>query len=292
MARPRTIRFSHSPGLGQPQPRLRIQAAFGRRDQDGHCSRSGRRGARLGKRAGQDRRRCAEFLAEVSDGDARRALGALEVGVLSSRRRPLRSPGRWRRNRCSAKRSITIARAIAHYDAASALIKSIRGSDPDAAIYWLAGCWKGAKDVRFLTRRLVILASEDVGNADPQALSSPSPLPGPNSSACRSVASVGSGGHLHGARPKSNASIIAIDAALDDVRHHVVPLPVPQHLRDAHYPGATRLEHGKGYQYAHNAAEGWVDQDYLGVERTYYEPVDRGYEAELLKRLMSCAPAG
>ena len=84
--------------------------------------------------------------------------------------------------------------------------------------------------------------------------------------------------------PKSTASSKAIDAALSDVRQHRV-LPVPVHLQDAHYPGAKRLGHGKGYQYAHNAEEGWVEQDYLGVDRTYYEPVNRGYEAELKQRL-------
>jgi putative ATPase len=84
--------------------------------------------------------------------------------------------------------------------------------------------------------------------------------------------------------PKSNASIVAIDAALDDVRRQRI-LPVPMHLRDAHYAGAKRLGHGAGYQYSHNSPEGWTDQDYLGVEKRYYEPVDRGFEAELRERL-------
>jgi putative ATPase len=166
------------------------------------------------------------------------------------------------------------------------LIKSMRGSDPDAAVYWLARMLEAGEDPRFIARRIVIAAAEDVGNADPRALvvaqsaAAASEFIGlpecriPLAQAALYVATA----------PKSNASIMAIDSALADVREHRV-LPVPNHLRDAHYGGAKRLGHGAGYQYAHDAAEGWVDQDYLGVERTYYEPVDRGYEAEIARRL-------
>ena len=173
-----------------------------------------------------------------------------------------------------------------HFDAASALIKSMRGSDPDAAIYWLARMLEAGEDPRFLARRIVIAAAEDVGNADPQAIqvavaaAQATELVGmpecriPLAQAVTYIATA----------PKSNASYTAIDAALADVREQRV-LPVPVHLRDAHYPGAKRLEHGEGYRYAHDGEDGWVDQDYLGVERTYYEPVDRGFEAELKERL-------
>jgi len=173
-----------------------------------------------------------------------------------------------------------------HYDAASALIKSMRGSDPDAATYWLARMLEAGEDPRFLARRIVIAAAEDVGNADPMALvvaasaAHATELVGMPECRLPLVQAV-----IYVAMaPKSNATITAIDAALSDVRSGRV-LPVPVHLRDAHYAGAKRLGHGEGYQYAHNAPEGWVDQDYLGVDRHYYEPVDRGFEAELRRRL-------
>jgi putative ATPase len=173
-----------------------------------------------------------------------------------------------------------------HYDAASAFIKSIRGSDPDAAIYWLARMLEAGEDPRFIARRIVIAASEDIGNADPQALVVAMAaanatefvgLPECRINLAQAVTYLATA-------PKSNASYLAVDAALDDVRTKRV-LPVPTHLRDGHYPGAQRLGHGEGYQYAHDAPEGWVDQDYLGVERTYYQPVDRGFEAELKRRV-------
>jgi putative ATPase len=173
-----------------------------------------------------------------------------------------------------------------HYDAASALIKSMRGSDPDAAVYWLARMLEAGEDPRFIARRIAILASEDIGNADPQAIQVAS-------AAFDIVEKVG----LPEARitlaqaaiymataPKSNASYMAIESALRDVREGRT-LPVPKHLRDASYKGAKKLGHGQGYQYAHNHPGGYVDQDYLGVDKTYYEPTDRGYEAEIAERL-------
>ena len=132
----------------------------------------------------------------------------------------------------------------------------------------------------------MIAASADIGNADPQALvvamsaAHATEFVGPPE--CR-IMLAQTVTYLATA-PKSNASYLAVDAALDDVRTKRV-LPVPTHLRDGHYPGAKRLGHGEGYQYAHDAPEGWVDQDYLGVERTYYQPVDRGFEAELKRRV-------
>jgi putative ATPase len=228
-----------------------------------------------------------EYLAQVCDGDARRALGALEVAVLSSP-----SPERLR---LSAE---LIADAVQrkairydptgddHYDAASALIKSVRGSDPDAGIYWLARMLEGGEDVRFLARRLVILASEDIGNADPHALV----LAVAAMQACEFVGlpecqlTLAQAVTYLACAPKSNAATVAIGEAIHDVREGRL-LPVPRHLQDSHYAGAKRLGHGEGYQYAHNAEGGIVAQDYLGVERTYYRPIDRGFEKELALRL-------
>ena len=222
------------------------------------------------------------FLAEVSDGDIRRALTALEISALSV-------PG-GQIDLATAQESIQ-KKAIqydddAHYDAASALIKSMRGSDADAAVYWLARMLEAGEDPRFLARRIVIAASEDVGNADPQALVIA------NAAAqatlmvgmpeCRIMLSQAA--TYVALAPKSNAAYAAINEAMQDVRERRV-LPVPTHLKDAHYKGAERLGHGEGYEYAHNSDEGWVDQDYLGVDRSYYRPVNRGFEAELQQRM-------
>ena len=226
-----------------------------------------------------------EYLAQACEGDARRALSALEIAVLS------------------CEDSGTVTREIAveslghrlggydatgddHYDLASALIKSIRGSDVDAGIYWLARMLEGGEDVRFICRRLVILASEDIGNADPHALVMAVSamqacemigLPEAQLTLSQTVAYLA-------LAPKSNAATKAIGAARRDVREKEI-VPVPKHLRDSHYAGAKKLGHGEGYQYAHESADGIVAQDYLGVDRTYYEPVKRGFESELQKRL-------
>jgi len=227
-----------------------------------------------------------EFLAEVSDGDARRALSALEVGVLSS------GPGSIEFTRQLAEESVQ-RKALqydrqgdAHYDAISALIKSIRGSDPDAALYWLARMLEGGEDVRFLARRLVILASEDVGNADPAGL----PLAVAAAQACELVGlpecqlNLAQAVTYLACAPKSNAATVGIGEARSDVRENRL-LPVPVHLRDSHYGGAKRLGHGQDYQYAHDSPEAVAAQDYLGVEREYYRPTDRGFERELTQRL-------
>ena len=228
-----------------------------------------------------------EFLAEVSDGDARRALGALEVAILSAD-----NPSRLRLSAPLIADAVQ-RKAIRydptgddHYDAASALIKSIRGSDPDAGIYWLARMLEGGEDVRFLARRLVILASEDIGNADPHAL----PLAVAAMQACEFVGlpecqlTLAQAVAYLACAPKSNAATVAIGEARHDVREGRL-LPVPRHLQDSHYPGAKRLGHGQGYEYAHNAAGAIAAQDYLGVEREYYRPTDRGFEKELAARL-------
>ncbi|MFV1964806.1 MAG: replication-associated recombination protein A, partial [Pirellulaceae bacterium] len=226
------------------------------------------------------------FLAEMSDGDARRALTALEIGVRSSDLLPVEFTRALAEESVQRKALNYDASGDDHYDAASALIKSIRGSDPDAGLYWLARMLEGGEDVRFLCRRLVILASEDVGNADPHAL----PLAVAAMQACEFVGlpecqlTLAQTVTYLACAPKSNASTMAIGEAVKDVRE-ARTVPVPVQLRDAHYRGAKRLGHGEGYQYAHEADDGVVAQDYLGIDREYYRPVSRGFEAELSERL-------
>jgi len=233
--------------------------------------------------------------ATTSDGDARRALAALEIAVLSQVSDPHAPPekaGKIAVDLAVAEESIQ-QKAIVydgtgdeHYDAASALIKSMRGSDPDAAIYWMARMLEAGEDPRFVARRVVICAAEDVGNADPAALMLAV-------AAMEAVQFVG----MPEARiplaeavtyiacaPKSNAAYLAIDRAMEDVRENRT-LPVPKHLRDTHYRGAERLGHGEGYKYAHKYEEGVAPQEYLGVDKTYYEPTDRGREAKIRQRL-------
>jgi len=227
-----------------------------------------------------------EFLAETSDGDARRALSALEVGVLSADASPIEFTRQLAEESVQRKAVEYDRDGDTHYDAVSALIKSIRGSDPDAALYWLARMLEGGEDVRFLARRLVILASEDVGNADPAAL----PLAVAAAGACELVGlpecqlNLAQAVTYLACAPKSNAATLGIAEARSDVREARV-LPVPVHLRDRHYPGAKRLGHGEGYQYAHDHPEGVAAQDYLGVDREYYRPVNRGFEQQLTERL-------
>jgi putative ATPase len=225
------------------------------------------------------------LLAETSDGDARRALGALEIGVLSSPERPLIFTAELARESVQRK-AIVYDSGDTHYDCASALIKSIRGSDADAGLYWLARMLEGGEDVRFLSRRLVILASEDIGNADPRALMIAVAamqatefvgLPECQLSLSQAVTYLA-------LAPKSNACTTAISAARRDVREQAV-IPVPRHLQDKHYSGAKQLGHGQGYEYAHDAPDAIVAQDYLGVEKRYYEPTDRGFERDLSERL-------
>lgn len=222
-----------------------------------------------------------KLIATLSDGDARRSLTALEIAALSVASTTMHV------DRTVAQESLQ-KRVIRfdpngddHYDVASAFIKSIRGSDPDAALYWLARMLESGEDPRFIARRLVISASEDVGNADPQGLLIAT-------AAFQATETIGmpecrinlaQATTYLACAPKSNASYLAIDAALNDVRTQTV-LPVPMHLRDKHYQGAERLGHGVGYQYAHDSADGWVQQDYLGVNKQYYEPVSRGHEAQ------------
>jgi putative ATPase len=225
-------------------------------------------------------------LCEWCDGDARQALNVLEIAVLSSTTRPLVLTAELIRE-CMQRSALRFdASGEEHYDLASALIKSVRGSDVDAAIYWLARLLESGEDLRFLTRRLVILASEDIGNADPQAL----PLAVACMQACEFIGlpegqlTLSQTVAYLACAPKSNACTRAILAARHDVRNAAV-IPVPNHLRDGHYAGAKQLGVGQGYRYAHDDPTGVVAQAYLGVEKQYYQPTDRGYEQELGQRL-------
>jgi putative ATPase len=246
-----------------------------------------------------------DFLAEISDGDARRALTALEIGVLSAQGEPGASaPGSSTHPGANAPGSpihFTLqvaqdsiqrkaldydATGDAHYDVTSAFIKSMRGSDPDAAIYWMARMLESGEDPRFIARRIVICASEDVGNADPQALVVAAAalqatefvgMPECQLSLAQAVTYIATA-------PKSNASAMAIWKATQDVKSGRT-LPVPEHLRDNHYAGAKRLGRGEDYQYSHDFDGGYVQQTYLPEERRYYQPVDRGYEKMIRERL-------
>lgn len=240
----------------------------------------------LGNFAVNMRPEALDFLAEISDGDARRALTALEVGVLSADKQPVEFTLEVAQDSIQRKALDYDATGDQHYDVASAFIKSMRGSDPDAALYWLARMLEAGEDPRFMARRIVIFASEDVGNADPMALLVAT-------AAAQAVEFVGlpecqlnlaQAVTYLATAPKSNASTIAIGKARDDVKSGRT-LEVPKHLRDAHYKGAEAFGHGAGYQYAHNHEDGWVAQAYLPEGRRYYEPVDRGHEAEIRKRL-------
>lgn len=231
----------------------------------------------------------ARHLATVSDGDARKCLNALEI---AARTTPFGSDGRIHVTLEVAAESIQKKALVYdgtgddHYDTASAFIKSLRGSDPDAALYWLAKMLHAGEELRFITRRLVIFASEDVGLADPLAL----PLA---MSAQQAVEFVG----LPEARitlahavvylataPKSNRAYAALGRAEADIASGRT-LAVPSHLKDSHYKGAASLGHGTGYQYPHNHEGAYVPQAYLPEGRTYYEPGDQGAELRIAQRL-------
>lgn len=230
----------------------------------------------------------ADFLTEMSDGDARRVLNALEVGVRSAPSEPVVFDLELAKD-CVQRKLLEFDRSgDAHYDLASAFIKSMRGSDPDAAIYWLARMLEAGEDPRFVARRVVICAAEDVGNADPMALvlanaamqvSEFVGMPECKLPLAQAVTYIA-------AAPKSNAATVAISEASRDVREQRSVI-VPIHLKDSSYPGAKKLGHGANYKYSHDFEGGWVDQDYLGVAKNYYRPVDRGAESAIKQRLES-----
>jgi putative ATPase len=228
-------------------------------------------------------------LSKLSDGDARKALNSLEIAALTT------APGAdgvIHVDLSVAEQSIQRKAVVydgdgdAHYDTISAFIKSMRGSDPDAALYWLAKMIHAGEDPRFITRRIMICAAEDVGLADPMALvlanaaNQTAEFVGwPEASIPIAEATIYIATAL-----KSNSSVAAIGAALEDVRSGRT-LAVPEHLRDAHYKGAKRLGHGQGYEYAHNHPDHFVAQDYLGAEKRYYEPGELGAEKKIKERV-------
>ena len=226
-----------------------------------------------------------EYLAQTAEGDARRALSALEIGVLSTFANPIHFTLEMAAESVQKRITGHDRDGDSHYDVISALIKSVRGSDPDAAIYWLARMLEGGEEVRFLARRLVILASEDVGNADPHAL----PLAVACAQACEMIGLPECQLNLAqtviylATAPKSNSATNAIYCARDDVKEKGV-VPVPMHLRDNNFDACKRLGH-VGYQYAHEYPDAIAAQDYLGVDRRYYFPTGRGMEAEIAARL-------
>ena len=229
-----------------------------------------------------------EFLADISSGDARNALTAIELGVLTTEKS---EDGKIHitldvASECIQKRAIRYDKdGDNHYDTISAFIKSMRGSDPDAAVYYLARMLYAGEDPKFIARRICICASEDVGNADPQALSIAT-------SAFLAVERIGMPESQiilsHAATyvacaPKSNAACEAIFAAMDDVKNNT-KRPIPAHLQDAHYKSASKLGHGVGYEYAHLYENHFSHQRYLpeGLEKgDFYKPSDMGQEKKI-----------
>ena len=226
------------------------------------------------------------FIARSSEGDARKALNALEIAVTTT----APTQGAIRITLPVAEESIQQKSILygddGHYDTASAFIKSMRGSDPDAALYWLAKMLHAGEDIRFIARRIVIFASEDIGNADPRAIS----LAVNTMQAVEMIGMpeariiLGQAATYCATAPKSNASYIGIDAALSDIKEERIQ-PVPKHLRDAHYSGAQNMGHGKGYVYPHGEKEGFAVQDYMGVSKKYYSPTGSGYESKIKERI-------
>ena len=233
-----------------------------------------------------------EFLSEMSNGDARTALNALELGVLTTERKDdgyihidLNTA-----EECIQKRVLKYDKdGDNHYDTISAFIKSMRGSDPDAAIYYLARMLAAGEDIKFIARRIVICASEDVSNADPMALVVAN-------AAAESVERIGmpesriilaQAAAYVACAPKSNSSICAVDECMELVQKEHINT-IPPHLQDAHYKGSSKLGHGLGYKYAHAFKNHYVKQQYLPDElvgRTFYHLSDMGYEKQLKEYL-------
>ena len=232
-----------------------------------------------------------EFLSDMAGGDARNALNAVELGILTT---PRSSDGYIHltldvASECIQKRVVHYDKdGDNHYDIISAFIKSMRGSDPDAAVYYLAKMLYAGEDVKFIARRIMILASEDIGNADPQAICVAS-------AAAQAVERVGmpesqiilsQAAAYMACAPKSNSAVNAISAAMESVKR--IKTTVPPHLQDAHYGGHEQLGRGIGYKYAHDYPDHYVKQQYLPSEiegEHFYELSDMGYEKTLKERL-------
>ena len=231
-----------------------------------------------------------EFLADMANGDARAALTAIELGVLTTERGDdgIIHITLEVASECIQKRVISYDKTgDNHYDTVSAFIKSMRGADPDAAVYYLARMLYAGEDIKFIARRIMILAAEDIGNADPNALTVAV-------SAAQAVERLGmpearivlaQAVTYMASAPKSNSAIMAIDKAMDLVAHTKTP-PVPVHLQDAHYKASGKLGHGVGYKYAHNYKNHYVRQQYLPdglTDQVFYDPSENGYEAQIKK---------
>jgi len=229
-----------------------------------------------------------DFLADLADGDARHALNAVELGILTTERSEdgLIHITLDVAKECIQKRSMRYDKTgDNHYDIISAFIKSMRGSDPDAAVYYMARMLDSGEDVTFVARRIMICAAEDVGIADPQALQvavsaslAAERVGMPEARIILSEAAI-----YVATAPKSNAVICAIDDAMATVRQ-TGNLPVPAHLQDAHYKGAAKLGHGIGYKYAHDYPDHYVEQQYLPYElsgKEFYSPSGNGYEVKI-----------
>ena len=230
----------------------------------------------------------ADFLADTANGDARAALNAVELGVLTTERSEdgLIHIDLAAAQECIQKRAVRYDKdGDNHYDTISAFIKSMRGSDPDAAVYYLERMLYAGEDIKFIARRIMICASEDVGNADPQALNVAvsAALAAERIGLPEAQIILSQAASYVACAPKSNAAYVAIQNAMENVKT-TRTMPVPVHLQDRHYKGAAKLGHGEGYKYAHDYPKHYVKQQYLpdGMEGTvFYEPSDNGYEKQI-----------
>lgn len=234
----------------------------------------------------------AEFLADVAGGDARYALNAIELGLMTTERS---QDGKIHittkvAEQCIQRKHLRYDKdGDNHYDTISAFIKSMRGSDADAAVYYLARMLYAGEDIKFIARRIMICASEDVGNADPMALVVAT-------NACMAVERIGmpeaqiilsQAVSYVATAPKSNAAYAAVADAMETVKQ-TGSLPIPAHLQDAHYKGAADLERGTGYKYAHNYKNHYVEQQYMPYElngKEFYKPSGNGYEAKIKEHI-------
>ncbi len=233
-----------------------------------------------------------DFLADVSGGDARHALNAIELGIMSTARG---QDGRIHitlevAQECIQKKAVRYDKSgDNHYDTISAFIKSMRGSDPDAAVYYLARMLYAGESVAFIARRIMICAAEDVGNADPQALvvATNASLAVERIGMPEAQIILSQAASYVASAPKSNAACGAVFSAMEEVRRSG-NLPIPAHLQDAHYKGAAKLGRGTGYKYAHDYPNHYVEQQYLPYElngKEFYKPTGNGYEAKIREHM-------
>jgi len=230
----------------------------------------------------------ADFLADLADGDARHALNALELGILTTERSDdgLIHITKEVAEECIQKKVARYDKdGDNHYDTISAFIKSMRGSDPDAAVYYLARMLNAGEDPKFIVRRMMVCASEDVGNADPQALqvAVAASLAVERLGMPEARITLAQAASYIATAPKSNSAIVAIDSAMSTVTE-TGNLPIPPHLQDAHYKSASKLGHGIGYKYAHDYPDHYVKQQYLPYElngKEFYSPSGNGYELKI-----------